>query len=86
MSLNIYLKRHLSSIASYHSSNQGKSAARFRHQAAAWIPDMFCNFYLVKSHNIANNSATAEAREKMSADSESSEFCHILTKFENYQI
>jgi hypothetical protein len=31
---------------------------------AAWVPDMFCNFYLVKSHKIANNSATTEAREK----------------------
>jgi hypothetical protein len=26
------------------------------------VPDMFCNFYLVKNHKIANNSATAEAR------------------------
>ncbi len=25
---------------------------------------MFCNFYLVKNHEIADNSATAEAREK----------------------
>ncbi len=33
-------------------------------QVAAWVPDMFCNFYLVKSHKIANNSATTEAREK----------------------
>jgi hypothetical protein len=29
---------------------------------AAWVPVMFCNFYLVKSHKIANNSATTEAR------------------------
>jgi hypothetical protein len=42
-------------LASY---NQNKSAARFCHQVAAWVPDMFCNFYLVKSHKIANNSAT----------------------------
>jgi hypothetical protein len=33
---------------------------------AAWVPDMFCNFYLVKNHKIANNSRTTEAREKLS--------------------
>jgi len=43
--------------------------ARFCHQVAAWIPDMFCNFYLMKHHEIANNSATAEAEEKISARS-----------------
>ncbi len=37
------------------------------HQAAALVPDMFCNFYLVKNHKIANNSATTEARENMHA-------------------
>jgi hypothetical protein len=31
---------------------------------AALLPDMFCNFYLVKNHKIANNLATTEAREK----------------------
>jgi hypothetical protein len=31
---------------------------------AALVPDMFCNFYLVKNHKIANNSATTEATEK----------------------
>jgi len=30
------------------------------------VPDMFCNFYLVKNHKIVNNSATTEAREKIS--------------------
>ncbi len=44
--------------------NEGKLVARFCHQVAAQVPDMFCNFYLVKSHKIANNSATTEAREK----------------------
>jgi hypothetical protein len=39
-----------------------KSAARFCSQVASWVPDMFCNFYLVKIHKIANNSATTEAR------------------------
>ncbi len=43
---------------------QDKSAARFCHQVAAWGPDMFSNFYLVKSHKIAYNSATTEDREK----------------------
>jgi hypothetical protein len=40
-----------------------KSSARFCHQVAAWVADMFWNFYLVKSLKIANNLATAEARE-----------------------
>jgi hypothetical protein len=31
-------------------SNEGISAARFCHQVAAWVPDMFCNFYLVKNN------------------------------------
>jgi hypothetical protein len=44
--------------------NQDKSYARLCRQVAAWVPDMFCNFYLVKSHKIANNSATTEARGK----------------------
>jgi hypothetical protein len=33
-------------------------------QVAALGLNMFCNFYLVKNHKIANNSATTEAREK----------------------
>jgi hypothetical protein len=32
---------------------QGKSAACFCHQVAAWVPDMFSNFYFMKNHNIA---------------------------------
>ncbi len=31
-------------------------------QVAAWVPDIFCNFYFVKNHKIANNSATTKAR------------------------
>jgi hypothetical protein len=54
---------------------------------AAWVQDMFWNFYLVKSHKISNTSATTEAREKISTDLESVEFFDVcLTKFENYQI
>jgi len=45
-------------------SNEGISAASFCHQVAALVPDMVCNFYLVKNHKIANNSTTIEAREK----------------------
>jgi hypothetical protein len=48
---------------------------------------MFCNFYLLKSHKIANNLATTEAWEKISTYTESLEiFVVCLTKFENYQI
>ncbi len=30
-------------------SNDGKSAAIFCSQVAAWVPDMFRNFYLLKN-------------------------------------
>jgi hypothetical protein len=53
---------------------QGKSAASFHHQEAAWFPDMFCNFYLVKNHKIVKNSTTTKAKEKISTDLESLEF------------
>jgi hypothetical protein len=46
--------------------NEGKSAASFCHQVAAWVSDMFCNFHLAKNHKIAINLATTEAREKIS--------------------
>jgi hypothetical protein len=55
---------------------------------AAWVPDMFCNFYLAKSYKIANNSATTEASKKISTDLESLEvknfFDAYLTKFEKH--
>jgi hypothetical protein len=54
--------------------NQDQSAARFCRQVAASVPDMFCNFYLVKSHKIVNNSATNKVREKISTYLESLEF------------
>jgi hypothetical protein len=44
--------------------NEGKSAAGFCRQVAASVPAMFGNFYLVKNHKIAYNSATIEVREK----------------------
>jgi hypothetical protein len=40
---------------------------------AALVPDMFCNFYLVKNHKNANNSVTTEAREKINTYFESIE-------------
>ncbi len=46
--------------------------------AQAWVSDMFGNFYLVKNHKIANNSATNKAREKLSAHSESVDFLKSL--------
>jgi hypothetical protein len=54
--------------------NEGKSAAIFCRQVAAWGTDMFRNFCSVKSHKIADNSATIEAAEKISIDLESVEF------------
>jgi hypothetical protein len=62
----------------------------FNKPATALVPDLFCNFYLVKIYKIANHSATTEAREKISTYLESLEFYKFfdvcLTKFENYQI
>jgi hypothetical protein len=57
---------------------------------AALVQDMFCNFYLQKNHKAANNSATTEAREKISSYLESLEFWKFfdvcLTKFDYYKI
>jgi hypothetical protein len=41
---------------------------------AAWVPDMFYNFYLAKYNKNDNTSATTEAREKIGIDWESLEF------------
>jgi hypothetical protein len=35
---------------------------------AAWVADMFCDFYFVKNHKIAKNSTASEAEEKITAD------------------
>ncbi len=60
-----YLQQMLSlSLWCFSSFSLDKSAARFYYQMAAWVSDMFFKFPLVKSHKIANNSATTEAREK----------------------
>ncbi len=56
---------------------------------AARVADMLCNFYSVKSHKIANNSATTEARAKISTDLEALElykfFIGRLIEFKNNQ-
>jgi hypothetical protein len=44
------------------------------HHGIYRVPHMFCNFYLVKSHKFADNSATAEARVKISTYLESLAF------------
>jgi hypothetical protein len=62
----------------YSFENEGRSAASFCHQVAAWFPDMFCNFYLVKNYKIADNSTTAKAREKIRTDLESLEFLIVF--------
>ncbi len=64
----------------------GKSAASFCHQAAAWVPDMFWNFYLMKNYKIANISATTWVREKISTYLESLKIDVYLTKFKNNKI
>ncbi len=70
--------------------SKGVCYASFCHQVAALVADMFCNFYLVNNHKIANNSATTEAREKKLTYLESLEFqkCFgvFLTKFEKLSI
>jgi hypothetical protein len=41
---------------------------------AAWVTDMFCNFYSAKNYKIDKNSATTKAGEKISTHLESLEF------------
>ncbi len=48
-------------------ANQDKSAATVCHYMAAWVPYIFCKFYLVKGHMIANDSSTTESRGKKQA-------------------
>jgi hypothetical protein len=74
------------SVLSYIGSNKDKSAAKFCRHVAGWVSDMFCNFHLAKNHKIADNSTATKAREKISTDLESLEFCDVfLTKFKNNQ-
>jgi hypothetical protein len=55
-------------------TNEGKSAASFFRQVAAWFPDMFSNYCIVKNHKIAKNSTTTNAIEKISTNLEYLEF------------
>jgi len=41
--------------------NLDKPVPIFCRQVAAWAPDIFCNFYILKNHKIVNDSTTAEA-------------------------
>ncbi len=69
---------------------QDNLAANFYGQVAAWVPDMLCDFHLVKNHKIANISTTTKVREKISANWESLEFQIFfyvcLTKFKKSNI
>jgi hypothetical protein len=73
-----------------HQSKEDKSAASFGRQVAAWVPDMFCNFYLTKSAKIANNSTNTDAtrtNEHIFWNLRISEIFYVcLTKFKNNQI
>jgi hypothetical protein len=53
---------------------EGKSAASFCCQVAAWFPDLFSNFYLEKNHKIAKNLNNHQSYRKISTDLESLEF------------
>ncbi len=57
-------KIHISKVAPkpFIFSNEGKSAVGFCCQVAAWFPDMFCNFNLVKYYIIAKHTTTTKAR------------------------
>jgi hypothetical protein len=66
---------------------KGKSAASVCRRVAAWVPDMFRDFYLVKNHKIVKNSTTTKAREKIRSDLKSLQFKEFfdvcLTIFKN---
>jgi hypothetical protein len=56
---------------------------------AAWVPDMFCGYYLVKNQEILNNSITTDAGESVCVTGiprilGSIDVC--LTKFKTNQI
>jgi hypothetical protein len=45
-------------------TKEGKSAASFCCQVAAWVPDVFLNFYVVKNHKIAKKTQQSLKLEK----------------------
>ncbi len=55
-----------------------QSGVTFCRQVAAWFPDMFSNFHLLKNHKIVKNSTNTKAREKISTDLESSDFLKLF--------
>jgi hypothetical protein len=61
--------------------NEGKSAASFCLQVAAWVSYMICNNYFVKYHKIAYYSTTTNAREKISTNLESLEFYNFFIMY-----
>ncbi len=44
--------------------NEDKSGASFCCQVPVMVPDIFCNFYLVKIYKFAFNSTATKAKEK----------------------
>ncbi len=59
--------------------SEGKSAASFCRQVAAFVPDMFWNFYLVKNHKIAKKTQQPlKLEEKIGTDLEYLEFSGFL--------
>ncbi len=69
--------------------NEGNSAASFCLQAAALVPDKFCNFYLLKKHKFINNLAITKAikNEHGFGILRILEIFDVgLTKLKNYQI
>jgi hypothetical protein len=47
-------------------------------QVPSGVPDISCNFYLVKNNKLVNNSTTTRATEKIGIDLESLEVYNIL--------
>jgi hypothetical protein len=64
----------------YHATpvNEGESAASFCRQVAALLPDMFCNFHLVKNHKIAKTQQPLKLEKKINTDLEPVEFYNFL--------
>jgi hypothetical protein len=50
-------------------NNEGISAVSFCHQVAAWFPDMFCNFYLVKIHKLLKTQQPLKIEKKQAQTS-----------------
>jgi hypothetical protein len=66
--------------------NWDKSAVIFHRQVTAWVPDVFCYFYLVKNAIIANNSTNPDVTEKNRADLKFKFLIKVFPKFKSNQI